>query len=129
MNTSKKVLFNPANHFERYNGGWTKSVTSLNKEVTNGFSIIGDFMPKDKKEWYYTNCLYLDCGIGGSRKNQSKYYCLFIVLENGEFEIIATSKGKDWATDLWEAIEAYLKKDNTDWVSKLLLLDSQLASL
>jgi hypothetical protein len=35
--------------------------------------------------------------------------------------------GGDWATDLWNAIETYL--DSTDWVSKLLLLDSQLASL
>lgn len=101
-----KVLFDPAEWFERYNGGWTKIVTGLDKSVTNGYSILGDFTTSGKKDWYSTNALYLDCGIGGSRKNQERNYTLFRVNEKGEPIIIAKSDGKNWATELWEAIES-----------------------
>lgn len=129
MDTAKRVLFDPSRHFERYNGGWTKSVIGLNKEVTNGFSILGDFMPKDKKEWYHVNRLYLDCGIGGSRKNQTKYYSLFMVLADGSYDVIAESKGNDWATDLWDAIDNNLNPKESEWVNHLLLLQPLLDTL
>ena len=65
----KQFLFDPSDYFERYNGGWTKTVTGLDKQITNGYSILGEFKPQ-KKDWYCEGGLYLDKGIGGSRKNQ-----------------------------------------------------------
>lgn len=106
----EKVLFDPAEEFERYNGGWTKEVVGLDKTQTNGYSIKGGFTTSGKKDWYRVGKLYLDCGIGGSRKNQTKYYTLFTLEENGEVSTLATSKGNDWAVSLWEEIEKYLTK-------------------
>lgn len=107
----QKFLFNPDAHFERRNGGWTKTVTGLNKSVTNGYSIEGSFTDKDRKSWFTEGKLYLDKGIGGSRKNTKAEYNLFTMNANGEVEIIATAGDtRSWATDLWDDIEKFLKK-------------------
>lgn len=105
----EKVLFDPAEHFERYNGGWTKIVKGLDKKTTDGFSIVGGFTTTGKKDWYKVGQLYLDCGIGGSRKNQTKYYTLFVIDPKGKPQTIAETKGKNWAVDLWPYIENYGK--------------------
>jgi len=107
--TKKTVLFNAEEYFERYNGGWCKSVTGLDKSKTNGYSIVGDFMSK-RNEWYVVGNLYLDCGIGGSRKNQQKYYTLFTVNENANVIVIKEiDDTPSWATNLWDSIEKYQK--------------------
>lgn len=31
----------------RYNGGWTKTVTDLDKSKDNGYSIVGEFVRKE----------------------------------------------------------------------------------
>jgi hypothetical protein len=111
-----KVLFNPSDHFERYNGGWTKTVEGIDKGYTNGYSIIGEFTEGKRKDWYNTKLLYLDCGIGGSRKNQKKFYTLFTIDENGNLNIVFETYGSDWATDLWPYIESFYnsEKDNSN---------------
>lgn len=92
----------------RYNGGWIKSVTGLDKSKVNGYSILGEFMRKDAVDNYVVGGLYLDCGIGGSRKNQNKEYTLFTVLADGSCEIVAEAgDSRDWAVELWPAIEAF----------------------
>lgn len=103
-----KVLFDPASEFDRYNGGWTKIVTGLDKSVTSERSILGDFTTSGRKDWYSTNALYLDCGISGSRKSPAPYYHLFKIDEKGKITIIQASSGEDWAIELWEAIEQNL---------------------
>lgn len=112
---NEKVLFNPHEHFERYNGGWTKRVIGLDKSKTNGYSILGDFMPSfDKMEYYIIGALYLDCDIAGSRKNQVRNYTLFTLNQNAEMNIISTAKGRNWAIDLWEEIDNYLLGGDND---------------
>lgn len=97
--------------FDRYNGGWVKTITALDKDYQNGYSLQGDFVANkrvknvDLKE----NTLYLDCSIGGSRKNQEKNYHLF-KFEDGEINIIQTIEDgqQDWALLLWDNVEKEL---------------------
>ena len=97
--------------FNRYNGGWVKTITGLDKDYQNGYSLNGEFVANkrvknvDLKE----NILYLDCSIGGSRKNQEKNYHLF-KFEDGEIEVIQTIENgqSDWALQLWDNVEKEL---------------------
>lgn len=99
----------------RYNGGWTKTITGINKMVSSGFSLLGEFIKGGL--FPCLPGLYLDCGMGGSRKNVTHHYTLVEVTDTGEVEVIATveglsgySRGKtggDWAVQLWEPIEDY----------------------
>lgn len=102
--------------FDRYNGGWVKTITALDKDYQNGYSLQGDFVANkrvknvDLKE----NTLYLDCSIGGSRKNPEKNYHLF-KFEDGEIEIIQTIEDgqQDWALLLWDNVEKELGLQKT----------------
>ncbi|HDL01162.1 MAG TPA: hypothetical protein ENH23_02905 [candidate division Zixibacteria bacterium] len=92
----------------RYNGGWVKRVEGLDKTRTDGYSIKGQFVGGDlNRLLIWDDGLYLDCDIRGSRKNQEKYYTLFVV-ENNKVTVLAETGGKDWAVNLWEPITAYL---------------------
>lgn len=104
----------------RYNGGWAKKIIGLNKTKTNGFSLLGSFVDNGKSGDYIIESgkLYLDCGIGGSRKNQEKQYKLFTI-HNDELIILAEAtsyRGTNhtWATELWPEIEKFLgaEKEN-----------------
>lgn len=97
----------------RYNGGWLKTVTGLDKTKTNGYSILGEFTKAGNYKHDYKNGLYLDCSKDGSRKNQEWNYHLFRVDQDG-FHLIQTLEngGRSWACEFWENIEAELKKDS-----------------
>ena len=92
----------------RHNGGWTKTITGLDKTHTNGYSIIGEFVNGDTnrlRNWH--DGLYLDCDIRGSRKRHDKYYTLYKIEDNA-VEVVAETKGNDWAINLWQPIEINL---------------------
>ena len=120
MDLDKEVrnLFDsPANW--RYNGGWTKRVEGLDKDKTNGYSILGDFAPVGMR-WIEPG-VYLDCNIGGSRNNQAKEYRLITVERdgslnawqhpNGSWDLSETRSRplRDWAVRLWPLIEQALE--------------------
>ena len=90
----------------RYNGGWLKTVTGLDKTVTNGFSIEGSFVQAGDFKMDYEPGLYLDCSKGGSRKNQKRNYHLFRVDGKG-FHLLQTLEDAQgaWACEFWETIE------------------------
>ena len=99
--------------FDRYNGGWIKTITAINKKKQNGYSLIGEFLPNNQGNIdLQENTLYLDCSIGGSRKNQTRDYHLFTIQHNGEINLIQTIEdgGKDWAVTLWDNIEKTLSQ-------------------
>jgi hypothetical protein len=98
--------------FTRYNGGWIKTVTGLDKSVTNGYSLRGNFA-QARITWNSPG-LYLDCSIGGSRKNQDNYYHLFILKTDGSISRVGPEikNGKDWAVQLWSYVEIVLKDPN-----------------
>jgi hypothetical protein len=96
----------PESRYSRYNGGWLKTVTGIDKTQENGYSIKGEFIKSVTQ--LLPNTLILDCSIGGSRKNQDKYYNLVKIIDADHAEFIAATDGKTWAIELWPAIEANL---------------------
>ena len=108
------MLIKIENHiplFTRYNGGWIKTIKNLDKDYQNGYSLEGEFLPVSSGTiQLHENELYLDCSIGGSRKNQEKNYTLFKIQDN---DVIILQEiedgGRDWAMLLWETIEKELE--------------------
>lgn len=100
---------------KRYNGGWMKTVEGIDKTVTSGYSIKGNFVNDADIRAYQKAGLYLDCDKGGSRKHQSMNYRLFELKEDGEIKIIKEVQegGRDWALDFWEDIEKFAGKKTT----------------
>lgn len=99
--------------YNRYNGGWLKKVTGLDKTRTNGYSILGEFV----KTPFYANAgdLVLDCSIGGSRKHQVKAYHLCRVEEDGSLTMIEeVEHSREWAVNFWDAIEKNLPEAKGD---------------
>lgn len=100
-------------HFTRYNGGWIKRIDTVNEKVTTGYSLVGEFARKGLT-WHKPG-LYLDCSIGGSRKNQKYQYSLFILGQDGVAKYhdafqIRWGKGGDWAVCMWDAVYAALNE-------------------
>ena len=96
--------------FTRYNGGWVKSVTKLDKRQTNGYSLVGDFL-KEGLQWLSPG-VYLDCSIGGSRKHPAKTYTVFLLKPDGSVEKLGSvEQCRDWAVRLWDIIEDGLNQE------------------
>ena len=104
--------------FSRYNGGWIKQITALDKTKNNGYSHIGDFVG-NKSIWIRSGSIFLDCSKSGSRKNQHWSYTLFKINADGVGEVIPLDdmghvaygwdgQGGDWAVEFWPAIEKTL---------------------
>ena len=119
-NENGAYLLNPAavaegivNGYTRYNGGWIKSVEQIDKSKTNGYSLVGEFC-KSGLQWMSPG-VYLDCSIGGSRKNQRYVYTVFALREDGttvaynDDAIAVEGRGGDWAVRLWPVIERALR--------------------
>ena len=97
---------------ERYNGGWAKLVTGVDRSKVNGFSILGDFIKIDEPHFWKNGELVLDCDIKGSRKHPVKHYTLLQYFD-GELHVIARAEDtKSWAVKLWDAIEAAREVEN-----------------
>jgi len=105
---------------DRYNDGWAKKITGLDRTKSNGYSILGDFVQNSKTGTYRVTegCLYLDCDIQGSRKNNNSEYTLFTIFR-GEIKILNTyqnyrNENRSWAVELWGAIDAFFAQPETD---------------
>lgn len=126
----KNMLFNLYDEcgeietFTRYNGGWLKKVTGLDKSKTNGYSILGEFVKGGDYKMDYPTGIYLDCSKGGSRKNQEFNYHLFKVDKDG-FHLLQTMEdgGRNWACEFWEKIEEELLNSSDDKVSSDFLVN------
>lgn len=105
----KSVLLCTDSYMVRKHGGWTKSVTGLDKSGTSGYSIEGSFMASEHKDYYQVGALYLDCDKGGSWKRPVTTYTLFTVeeKEDNPMVVLFETDSANWATHLWEPIEAY----------------------
>lgn len=101
-------------NYSRYNGGWVKTITGIDKSKTNGYSLIGDFVKFPS--WAAYNTLLLDCSIDGSRNHPERNYHLLQVTQNGDLNQIYNIKngGKDWAIKFWDKIEEYLNSEIPD---------------
>ena len=98
--------------FSRYNGGWVKRITGIDKSLTSGYSLLGDFK-KGGKTWN-TPGAYIDCSIDGSRKRQERRFTLFMLRKDGSVKKYGPewkyqgSSGGDWAVEYWPSISEIL---------------------
>ena len=94
-------------------GGWLKTIEELDKSVSNGYSLVGDFVKSGDFEEEYSDGLYLDCNKEeGKRKKPQQDYRLFR-LENGKLRLLdMVIDGKqNWACDFWDTIEEEIGVD------------------
>lgn len=56
----------------RAQGGWLKTVEELDKSVSNGYSLEGDFVKAGNFEAEYSDGLYLDCNRKEHLKNHNR---------------------------------------------------------
>ena len=90
--------------------GWCKTVTELDKSVSNGYSIKGEFVGKSKGELRYNDGVYLDCSKPRGQKN----YHIFKVVDGEATVLQALEDGdKTWATQLWDTIDSALAEVDT----------------
>jgi hypothetical protein len=119
------------NPMHRYNGGWCKTITGLDKSKDNGYSLKGGFIRKENCIAHQDVGLYLDCDIGGSRKNQRKYYTLFSLKPDGAVDVLEyfDSNKPDWAIHLWPFVEKYFADEQQTADSKRAALEAEAAQL
>ena len=97
----------------RQHGGWLKTIEELDKSVSNGYSLVGDFVKSGDFEEEYDEGIYLDCNKEGKEKKPQQDYRLFR-FKDGKVRLLdLVIDGKNsWATDLWSAVE-----DETQFVN------------
>lgn len=90
----------------RANGGWLKTIEELDKSVTNGYSLVGDFVKSGDFEEEYSEGLYLDCNKENKKQTD---YRLFRFKE-GKIRLldIVLDGKRGWAQELWDAVESEL---------------------
>jgi hypothetical protein len=95
-------------HPSRYNGGWIKTVTGLDKTKMNGYSIEGEFV--NGPAWVTPGSIFVDCSKDGSRKNIREHHHLFRINDDGTATILSYAcESRTWAIEFWPAIEEALK--------------------
>jgi hypothetical protein len=89
----------------RAQGGWLKTVEELDKSVTNGYSLVGDFIQARDFEAEYSEGLYLDCNKEGKKSKPKQDFRLFR-LKNGKLTLIdeVYDAKKNWAVELWDSV-------------------------
>ncbi|MBZ9570217.1 hypothetical protein KQY27_01475 [Methanobrevibacter sp. TMH8] len=94
----------------RSEGGWLKTIEKLDKSVSNGYSLVGDFVKSGDFEEDYSDGLYLDCNKepGKKKKTQSDYR--LFRLSNGELRLLdmVIAGDSSWACEFWDTIEEEL---------------------
>ncbi len=90
----------------RSQGGWLKTIEELDKTVTNGYSLVGDFVKSGDFENEYNEGIYLDCNKEGNAKKPQIDYRLFR-FKNDKIRLLdlVIDAKTNWAQDFWDAIE------------------------
>ena len=90
----------------RAQGGWLKTVEKLDKSVTNGYSLVGNFVKAGNFEEEYSEGIYLDCNKEGTAKKTQQDYRLFRFSEGKVRLLDMVIDGENgWAVELWDAVE------------------------
>ncbi|MDR0900162.1 MAG: hypothetical protein LBM26_00720 [Methanobrevibacter sp.] len=91
----------------RSNGGWLKTIEKLDKSVSNGYSLVGDFVKAGDFEENYPEGLYLDCNKEAGKKSKEQQDYRLFRLQDGKLrllDMIIDGQGS-WACDFWDTIE------------------------
>lgn len=111
-------------------GNWCKLVEGLDKNQTDGYSILGDFVSQLDQIAAQQPGLHLFCEKRKQKQGVSeRLYTLFILEPDGSVQVVQELKtaSKDWAVQLWPTIDAYFaRQQNTvEQRRKQLLLEIQ----
>jgi len=97
---------------DRYNGGWTKSISGIDRSKGDGYSLLAEFVQPGLRP--VMPGLYVDCNIGGSRKNPRKHCALVEVAPDGSVSQITSASGSDWAPQLWASIDEWQRAQRSE---------------
>ncbi|MGL5081026.1 MAG: hypothetical protein ACRC8A_06015 [Microcoleaceae cyanobacterium] len=96
-------------------GNWCKWVEGLDKNQTDGYSILGNFVNQVDQLVYQPFGLYLHCEKKKQKQGISeRLYTLFVLEPDGTVKVLNELKtaSKDWAVQLWPEIDAYFSRQN-----------------
>ena len=115
----KQAFFNASGFWEtRFTlkpGNWCKYVESIDKERTDGYSIIGPFVSQLDQLTQQHPGLYLYCEKKKQKQGISeRLYTLFVLEYDGIIQVLQEIKtaSKDWAVQLWVDIDAYFVRQS-----------------
>ena len=87
-----------------------ETIDKLDKSVSNGYSLVGDFVKSGDFDESYSDGLYLDCNKEpGKKKKLQTDYRLFRI-SNGELRLLdmIIDGESNWACEFWDTIEEEL---------------------
>ncbi len=115
----KQAFFNAAGFWETRltpkPGNWCKYVESVDKDRTDGYSILGPFVSQIDQIAQQQPGLYLYCEKKKQKKGISeRLYTLFVLEADGNVQVLQEIKtaSKDWAVQLWVDIDAYFVRQS-----------------
>lgn len=98
----------------RSEGGWLKTIEKIDRSVSNGYSLVGDFIKSGDFEEDYNEGIYLDCNkeLGKKKKAQCDYR--LFRLSNGKLRLLDMIIDGDssWACEFWDTIDEELEIDS-----------------
>ena len=91
-------------------GGWLKTIEKLDKSVSNGYSLVGDFVKSGDFDENYPDGIYLDCNKEQGRKKKAQADYRLFRLANGELRLLDMIIDGDnsWACEFWDTVEEEL---------------------
>ncbi|RBQ23851.1 hypothetical protein ALNOE001_06420 [Candidatus Methanobinarius endosymbioticus] len=94
----------------RSEGGWLKTVEKLDKSVSNGYSLVGDFVKFGDFEENYTEGIYVDCNKEKRKKKKAQHDYRLFRLANGQLRLLdmVIDGESNWACEFWDTIEEEL---------------------
>lgn len=97
----------------RSEGGWLKTVEKLDKSVSNGYSLVGDFVKSGDFEENYSEGLYMDCNKEQGRRKKAQCDYRLFRLANGQLRLLdmIIDGESSWACEFWDTIEEELGKE------------------
>lgn len=96
-------------------GNWCKYIENLDKDRSDGYSIIGPFVSQIDQLVQQQPGLYLYCEKKKQKKGISeRLYTLFALEADGNIQVLQETKtaSKDWAVQLWAEIDAYFVRQS-----------------
>ncbi|MGB3534360.1 MAG: hypothetical protein WBA13_12705 [Microcoleaceae cyanobacterium] len=113
-------------------GNWCKYVESVDKDRTDGYSLLGPFVSQIDQLAQQQPGLYLYCEKK-KRKNgiSQRLYTLFVLESDGNIQVLQEIKtaSKDWAVQLWVDIDAYFVRQSRSVERRRQQLKSEIQTL
>lgn len=100
MATEQKVIVVVPEAEKWARKSWAKRLTRIDTSKANGFAFEGDWLQVGRKAELPVGAVVLSFSLAGSRNRAFPIAKIFRVTAEGEFEVVAETRGDDWALDL-----------------------------